>query len=131
MWETIESGSGMATFSQGIPAMDGLDPPLLTWTFGDFELTNFRSPKPQGSAPPTSGFEFYSEGDASVIPLEFSYDGTLWATGEIQNFIVNVDHSSDFDATGTGIAQLTASGVETEFFDDIDELSGGRRQLQP
>ena len=134
MWESIETGDGMATFVQGIPVMEALNPMLLTWTFGDLELieANSRSPRPMGSPtpPPISGVEFYSENDGSVVPLEFSYDGTLWATGEIQNFIVNVDDDADFTATGTGVAMLTAPGpVEREFFDDIDEISGGTRLL--
>ena len=131
MWETIETGEGMGTFTQDISTLEGLDPMLLTWTFGDLELTDFRSPTPPGSEPPaTFGFEFYSEADESVQPLEFFYDDVLWARGEVNELVVNVNHSSDIDATGTGLAKLNTPGVETDFFSEIMELSGGSGLLE-
>lgn len=120
MWGTIEAGSGVGTSSDGFTSLANIDISKFTFTFGDLELTNFLEP-----GPASAGFEVYSEGDGSVQPIQFFYDGNLWASGDVFDITINVDNSNDATAVGTSRVQLTAPGVDAAFYNEVIALSGG------
>lgn len=126
MWGSIETGSGQATAVNGLASVP--NPALLSWTFGDLELSGV----PAETFSPgvgTPGRETYKEIDLSTVPLVFSYDGDVVATGSVETFVVNVDHVNDFAAVGNGKAFLTAPGADPSFYNEVLALTGGTGEL--
>ena len=124
MWGGIEAGTSTATSINGFASLAGATPSLFSWTFGDLELTNFVSPTAT-----TAGYEIYAEGDASVSPLKFWYDGELLATGTVFDIRVNVAHSFDAGSAGVGTGQITGAGANAAFYNEILSLTGGTGNL--
>jgi len=116
----VESGDGTGTASSGFTSLNGLDITLFSFTFGDLELTSQLSPTAT-----EAGFEYYSEGDNSVEQMQFFYNGDLWASATLNFLQVDVDNSSDSSATGFGTANLTSSGLDDTFFNEVMFLTGG------
>jgi hypothetical protein len=125
MWGTIETGDGTGTSQSGFAYLASRDVSLLTFTFGDLELTSSLSPG-IGSL----GFERYTENDASVMPFTISYNGIPIATGTSDYLYDEVSHSLDFTAVGDGQVTLTAPGGDPTFYNEVTALTGGSRVLQ-
>lgn len=120
MWGSIETGGGTGTSQSGFGYFAGRDVALLTFTFGDLELTSFQSP---GAA--TTGFERYTENDASALPFTIRYDGAVIATGTSDYLYDEVSHHLDFTAVGNGQVTLTAPGADPTFYNEVLALTGG------
>lgn len=125
MWGTLETGGGTGTAQSGFSYLASRDVGLLTFSFGDLELTGFQSP---GAA--SLGFERYTENDASVMPFTIRYDGVVIATGTSDYLYDEVSHSLDFTAVGNGQVTLTAPGSDPAFYNEVTTLTGGSRILQ-
>jgi hypothetical protein len=125
MWGTIETGRGTGTSQDGFGYLASRNVGLLTFTFGDLELTSFQSP-----GPGSMGFERYTENDASVEPFTLRYGGVVIATGTSDFLYNEVSHSLDFTAVGSGQVTLTAPGSDPAFYNEVVALTGGSRILQ-
>lgn len=129
MWESVENGTSTATSVNGFnfPAsVAGFNPALFTMALGgtandgeNMELTSSLSP---GGA--TAGFEIYTNSAGSNMGIDFSYNGSLWASGTVDQIRTDVVNSAAQNATGSGQVTLTAAGVDSTFFDEIMTLSG-------
>jgi hypothetical protein len=120
MYESIDSGTATANGQTGFNFFNTNNISLLTWSFGDLELTAFQSP---GASSP--GFETYTENDAVVVPLEFFYDGDLVASGTVIELNTYVTNNMDMSATGDVLFQLTSAGLDPTFYNEFVALSGG------
>lgn len=120
MWGSIESGTSTATHIEGFSSLAGLNPSLLTWTFGDLELTSFLEPTAD-----TAGYEIYSESDSNVIPLNFYYGGNLLASGTVYDITVHVANANDVNAAGVATGRIESPGSDDAFFDEIMGFTGG------
>ncbi len=125
MWGSIETGNGTGTSQSGFAYLAGRDVSLLTFTFGDLELTSSQSP---GAA--SLGFERYTENDASVMPFTILYNGVPIATGTSDYLYDEVSNELDFSAIGNGQVTLTAPGSDPTFFNEVTAITGGSRILQ-
>jgi len=121
MWGSIETGSGMGVSATGLSSLDGLDLSKFTYTYGDLELTSYESPTLT-----TPGFQVFSEGDSSLQPIRFFYDGNEWAVGTLNYIRVDVDSVIDTTAVGSATANLTTAGTADDtFFNEVMLLTGG------
>lgn len=120
MWGAIDTGSGAGNAQSGFDYLSSRDVHLLTFTFGDLELTSSQSP---GLA--SAGFELYTEGDASVLPFTLKYNNAVIATGTSLFLRTEVDNSGDVTAIGTGQFQITAPGADATFYNEVMALTGG------
>ncbi len=121
MWGSLESANGTATSSTGFKSLIGLDLSLFTFNFGDLELSEWLSPGIN-----SSGWEFYSEGDSSVQPVRFYYDGVEWAFGSLNFIQTDVDNLYDATATGSGSLNLESGTAEgMDFYTEVMALSSG------
>ncbi|MBV1961422.1 MAG: hypothetical protein KUG52_05470 [Immundisolibacteraceae bacterium] len=120
MWGSVEQGGGTGTASDGFSSLAGLVLSKFSFTFGDLELTDHLSPTATAA-----GFEYYSEGDNSIQPMQFFYDGDLWANATLNFLQVDVTNINDADATGSGTANLTSAGVDSAFFNEVMALTSG------
>ena len=118
MWGGLETGSFTGSAQSGFGSII-TNPALLTFTFGDLELTDHGIP---GASTP--GFEVYTEGDSSVQPFQVFYNGVLWASGTSVFLRTDVDNNADFNAVGTGQAVLTSAGVDSAFYDAVMSQTG-------
>jgi hypothetical protein len=119
MFESLDSGTATGTSQQGFTFFETNNVNLLTWTFGDLELSSFQSP---GVATP--GFEIYTETDGNEVPFTLDYDSSVAAVGVVSWLRVDVSNSSDLAATGTAEVILQNPGSDPELFNEIMSLSG-------
>lgn len=126
MWGAVDSSTSHATSASALVSLVTLpDITLFSWTFGNLELSAAQSP---GIGTP--GYEIYTDSDLSGTNLTFSYDGEVWATGEILSMQVDVTSSQATSATGTGMAQLTSdAGSGSIFFSEIMGLTNNTGML--
>jgi len=124
MWGSIETGSATGTSQSGFSYLEGKDPALLTFTFGDLELNTFQSPLVGAM-----GFERYTDNDGSSVPFSISYDGVVIAQGTSQYLYTEVDHISDLTAIGSGRVSLHTPGSDPAFYNEVFAITGGSRQL--
>lgn len=120
MWGAIDTGSGTGNAQSGFDYLSSRDVHLLTFTFGDLELTSWQSP---GLA--SAGFENYTEGDASVMPFTLKYDNAVIATGTSLFLRTEVSNNNDITALGTGQFLITAPGADATFYNEVMALTGG------
>lgn len=125
MWGSLETGSGAGTSQSGFTYLSSRDVGLLTFSFGDLELSSWQSPL-EGAM----GFERYTDTDGSSVPFTIRYDGTIIATGTSDYLYDEVDHIFDIAAVGSGQVTLTAPGADPAFFNEVMGLTGGSGQLQ-
>ncbi|MEO0795617.1 MAG: hypothetical protein AAFX93_10660 [Verrucomicrobiota bacterium] len=123
------SGDSQDGFNLFDPGGGGLDITLLSWELGSMTLYQGAGTQTQSPGPATPGFEDYrydDQGGVAPSNLSFSYNGTLWATGYVTQFVTEVANNVDPSATGSGTAVLTAHTVAGEdFFNEVNSLSGG------
>lgn len=125
MWGSVETAGGTGSSTSGFASLAALNPSLITFSLGDLELSSHLSP---GTS--TSGFEYYSEVDASVTPFNLYYDGALWATGTTSFLQSDVANKNSTTATGTGAVYLTAPGLDPAFYNEVMNITGGTGLLQ-
>jgi hypothetical protein len=119
MWGHLDDASGAGQSTTGFSSLSGKDISKLDFSFGNLDLTDWLSP---GAA--SAGYEIYTD-DGAGTPLEFSYDGDLWATGTVAFLRTDVVDSSGINATAVLSATLLSAGVEDAFFNEIMLLTGG------
>ena len=119
MWGGILTNNATGTTFVGFSSLAGLNAGSIIMTSGDLELTSYLSPGPS-----SAGYEIYTEGDATVVPLNLFYNGTLLASGTLSSIKVDVGNSSDSAAIGTGFGSFSAAGPNPAFFNELMSLSG-------
>ncbi|WP_158279895.1 PEP-CTERM sorting domain-containing protein [Coraliomargarita sinensis] len=127
MWGEIASGNGTGITNNGFSSIPNAS--LFTFTFGDLELDAANSQSPGPSSP---GWEEYRELDSNVQPVEFFYNGVLWATGSfVDDFRVDVESNDDLNGVGMSEVQLTGhTAAGNDFYQEVSSLTGGSRVLQ-
>jgi hypothetical protein len=118
MWGHLDAANGNGTATDGFNSLSGKDITMLAISFGNLNLTSFLSPGVS-----SSGFEVYTD-DGAGTPFEFTYDGALWATGDVNFLRVDVANNLDLDATATMSVTLLSAGVDDLFFNEIMSLTG-------
>ncbi|RLA44001.1 MAG: hypothetical protein DRR42_20995 [Gammaproteobacteria bacterium] len=119
MWGHLDVAGGAGQSTTGFTSLGGKDISKLGFSFGDLDLTSWLSP-----GPASAGYEIYTD-DGTGTPLEFSYDGDLWATGTVHFLRTDVANSSDLNATALMSVTLLSAGLDDAFFNEIMSLTGG------
>lgn len=107
------------------PGLGGMDITLLTWSFSGLTLFQGAGSLTQSPGVASPGFEDYrydDQGGIAAHNLEFYYDGDLWVTGYITNFVTTVANNTADTATGAGEAQLLTATLDGQMF--LDEING-------
>ena len=119
MWGHLDSASGTGLSTTGFNSLTSFDITKLAFNFGNLDLTSHLSPDAA-----SAGYEVYTD-DGSGTPFEFTYDGDLWAAGDVNFLQTDVTNSSDIDATATMSVTLLSAGIDDAFFSEIMLLTGG------
>ena len=118
MWGNILSGDAEGNNQQGFSSIP--NPLEFEWEFVDMDLTDFEEPGAD-----SAGYEYYTPGASHA--LDFYYQDVKVGTGQINFFQVDVENSSDADATGFGTGILLTDGGQGQsaFYNEVFELSAG------
>jgi hypothetical protein len=101
----------------------------LRWTFGPLSLYLGAGTQTTSPTATTAGFEDYrydDQGGLAATNLNFYYQNTLWATGYVTSFVVEVANNMAANATGVGSAYLSNPTMAgTAFYNEIMAASNG------
>ena len=127
MAQQVTSIDVTATGQAGFTSLSSLDLSKLQFSFTTMYLSTSESLSP---GPSSEGYELYRPPAPGTNSFLVTYNGSAFASGNVDFFRIVVPNNSATTASGSGRAFLTAgAGEGTAFYNEVMALSGNTGRL--